>query len=90
MLYRTSIANTYEMNTSFVLYFHATINWIISNNLSLKDGGIISVNDSLVIIYLNWLPVMDIFNQIGSPSNTSIEILIKSYVVYLIRRDEDP
>ena len=67
MLYTTDIANRYRMKTSFVLYFHARIVYILSKNFALKDGGIISVNDGPVIIYLNWFPFMDTCNHIGSP-----------------------
>ena len=48
------------------------------------------VNDSPVLIYLNWFLVMDKFNHIGPPSKISIELQIKSYVVSWKRGDEDP
>ena len=78
------------MKKSFVLYFHTQIIWILSKNLSLKYGGIISVNNNPVIIYLNWFPVMDTFNHIGSPSKMAIEIEIKSHAVSWIRGDDEP
>ena len=78
------------MKKSFVLYFHTKIIWILSKNFSLKYGGILSVNGSPVIIYLNWFPVMDTFNHIGSPSKMTIDIWIKSHAVSCIIGDEEP
>ena len=90
MLYITSIANTYGMIKSFVLFFHTKIIWILSKKVSFKYGGIISVKGSLVIIYLNWFPVMDTFNHIGSPSKMAIGLQIKSHDVSCIISDEEP
>ena len=46
------------MNTSFVRWFYATIVWRTSNNLSLKDGGIISLNKSAAVMFSNMFPIM--------------------------------
>ena len=54
-------------NMSSVWSFHTKLIWIISDKFSLKDGCLISVNESAATIFSNMLSVMKIFNRVGAP-----------------------
>ena len=74
--------DTYEgMNKYFMYSLRATIVWLNSHNLSLKDGGRRSVNNTLAIIFSNIFPVMKTFNWICAPSKIPIDLSGKKYLL---------